>query len=248
MAGLPGIQAAIDKGRGAAAAKTGQTYNVYRLTGTSTGQQVQPSNLVYTNFKASFKRISSLEDTEANMIIKVPIFRGLCDMSKLQIGDVLVENGFRGDGSAFTVAYERPLRQYVFMHTPLPVTITRPENNPNKVDSGIVPYSGMMKRFEMNLVLNNGMYSFASTGTPAAVYIGLQAHESRGDLPSPNLRLATDVKRQRWDVYTPVLLGVQLMEMDIVNAANGDRYYIQTPFSQTIGLQGWQLITEKLRV
>ena len=250
MGGLAGIQAAINKGRGAAGIATGQRYSVYRLNNQSTGSLVQPSNLVIGNFPASMKRYSLHEDIETNYFIKVPTFRGLCDASQLQIGDVLVEQGFGSDGGAFTFAYNRQLRAFVFVQTPIPATLTRSEPNPLHVDKGRVPYSGMNKGTEQTLALINGNYSFKPSGVypPAAVYLGLVALASRGEQPRPALKLPTDVPRQSWDVYCHLLPGTVLIESDIVNAANGDRYYIRTSYLQYVGLHGIMLSCEKLRV
>ena len=56
------------------------------------------------------------------------------------------------------------------------------------------------------------------------------------------------MKRQTWHVYAPLLPGITLVESHVFTGQNCDRYYVRTPFVQMIGLQGWQIITEKLRV
>jgi hypothetical protein len=258
MAGLAGVQVAIDKGRGAAAAKIGQSYSVYRLNSSSTGQLAQPSNLVYSDFRMSPMRWTNHEDTEVNMIVKVPYFRGFFQGAQLQLGDLLVENPksatngatIRSDQGAFTFAYSRPLRQFIFVATPLPITLTRSEDNPAALTSGRAPYMGMNKGTEQTLALINGQYSFKTAGLypQAVIYVGLQGNARGGEVPRPDLRLPTEVKRQEWFAYHWELPGCQLVESDIINAANGDRYYIRFPFVQYVGFQGWQHICEKLRV
>jgi len=250
VARIESIQPKINKGFGKVGSILGQTFNVYRLNAKSTGSLAQPSNLIAQNIKMVVRTWTSHLDREAHYIIAVPLFKGSFDPTRFRIGDLFVEDATQRytDGTAFTYAYFRPLRTFLLVHTPIPATITRSEPNPAKLTTGLVPYQGMNKSREQILVLNNGNFSWAASGFPASVYLGLQSTNKQGELPRPDLRLPTDVPRQSWHVYTPLLPGVQLMESDIVNAANGDRYFISVPFVQSVGLQGWQLVCQKLRV
>ena len=254
MATITTIQSKINKGLQKVGSITGQTYLVYRLNPKSTGSLVQPSNLIGT-YKASFHRTHSRKNIEANVITKVPMFEAYVDPSQLKVGDLFVESANQKyqDGSAFTLAYFRPLRynesqSIIFFQTAIPATLTRSEPNPAHVVSGAAPYQAMNKSKEQVLVLNNGAYSWSSNGMPTAVYLGLSATSSQGSMPRPELRLPTDVPRQTWDIYFPLLPGVQIFERDIVNAANGDRYAVSIPFVAYVGLQGWQIVAQKIRV
>jgi len=256
MPDIGDIQAKIDYGRGRAAEFIGQSYDVYRLNASSTGSLIQMSNRVFSYFKMQIKRDESKENTESNVIIKVPRFRAICNGGLLQIGDVLVERGSltRPDetkpysGNMFTFAYFRPIRRYIMMQTPISGQISRANNDPASTNSGRVAYGTMAKPLEQVLTLVNGLYAWSSTGAPAGIPIGLIATSKAGSLPPPDRRLPTDVPRQSWDVYCPALPGVALVESHIITAANGDRYFVRTPFIQYIGLQGWQMNCEKLRV
>ena len=260
MAGLGGVFNAINKANALAASKVGQYFDVYRLIpGVSSGSLVQSGNKVISGFRAIVGREEKKLETEANIIIKVPRFILTCDATNLLIGDVLVERGdsFRADenkpydGNMWTFAYIRPLKRYVFVQTPVNGQISRARNNPNATDSGLVAYGAMSKGLEQVLILQNGSYQWApygSASTPAVIPMGIIATSSRGELPEAKLRLPTDVARQSWDVYCSLLPGYIPMESHIVTGANGDRYYIRTPFMQQIGFQGLQLNCEKLRV
>lgn len=246
------IDAAIQVGRGAAASVLGQAYLVYRLNAHSTGQLEQASNQVTfpggkTLFPAYMERTATLSDIETNWMGNLPLFKGTCNALNLQVGDLLVETGYGADGGAFTFAFRRPATSdAIFIQTPLPSMFSRSENNPTKIDGGRVPYGGMIKPYELFLTLTNGVYTWSETGTPAAVRIGLQSENKKGSQAPPPIRLPTDVQRQYWNVYAPNLPGVEFAENDLVTGGSGDRYAVRLPQFQFVGLQGVQLLCERL--
>jgi len=260
MATVATIQAKIDKGRGKAGTILGQTFDVYRLNPKSTGSIIQASNLVISGYKAYVKHDTHRLETESNVIVKaVPRFIFTSDSRQIQLGDVFVErtDAFRHelpsltDGNIFTFAYFRPIRRLGFVSTPISGQVSRAKNNPNSIDSGLVPYGGMSKGLEQVLILKNGYYSwglYGGTQPPAVIPMSIQATSGKGELPRPNLRLPTDVKRQTWDVYFAMLPGYIPTESHIVTGANGDRYFMQTPTFNSVGFVGVQSVCEKLRV
>ena len=109
----------------------------------------------------------------------------------------------------------------------------------------------MSKGLEQVLILKNGYYSwglYGGTQPPAVIPMSIQATAGKGELPRPDLRLPTDVKRQTWDVYFAMLPGYIPTESHIVTGANGDRYFMQTPTFNSVGFVGTQAVCEKLRV
>lgn len=243
---LPELDAVVQLGRGVEAAILGQTYSVYRLNPSSSGQLVQPSNLVLTGYPAIFQRITVPKDIEANWMIKVPIYKATCDATFLQFGDLLLEEGFGSDGGAFTYVWRRPAGlelDNIFIGTPVPSQITRPDNNPARINVGEVAYEGEMKEYELPLVLESGSFFFSTDpeAIPTTIYAAIYQHERGGEYRTPAERLPEDVKRQPWHVFCYLLKGTELVENDIVTGANGDRYRIVKPFWQPTNLRGYQL-------
>jgi hypothetical protein len=256
------IDIAIQQGRGVVGAVLGLTYQVYRLNASSTGQLVQPSNLVNfpggaTLLPAKVKRTSSIPDIETNWVTKIPLFEAMCDARFLRLGDVLVETGFGSDNSVFTFVYRRPItNKSILVQTPLACLLSRPSNNPTMIDGGRVPYAGAIKAAELVCTLFNGSYYFVpansfypGTKTPvqsATIYMGLQPETRRGSAGPANLHKPTDVPTQKWAVFMANLPNVELMERDVVTGGDGDRFSVLMPAPQAVGLQGVQAFVERL--
>lgn len=253
---LKQINRAIQTGRGAAASVLGQGYDVYRLSN-QTGSLVQ-GNPLYVQFQCSLRRSNDRNAIE-NSAFELLVFEGLCNNMPLQLGDVLVENPayYEGTGSAYVVAQMRPRRETLLVRAEANISITYPNPGGGQAGqqpaSGIVAqnpytnYGGLTKANELMLVLNNGLYSWSTSGSLAAVPAGLQPQNRVRSLHKPDF--PTQVPETRFVVFLPLLNGVQILENCILNFPNGDRYLVLQPYtSSNVGLSGWILLTEKMAV
>jgi hypothetical protein len=248
------IDAAIQAGRGAAASVLGQTYDVYRLLNTSNNTIVTGTPYL-TNYVARIRRKDGTPIE--NEKFKLLTFSAICDNRNLDIGDVLVENGYRTDDGTYCIAEMRPTRETILVRTESMATITRP--NPHAGQAGQMPISGFTwidsgrwggtdKANELILTLTNGTYSFQQTGTYASVPVGLQPWTRIRNKDKGMAEMPTQAQDTEWFIYVPLLPGMVFVENDIINYQNGDRYMVIQPYVSTVGLQGWILVVAKMAV
>ncbi len=248
---LTQINTAIQLGRGAAASVLGQTYNVYRLSPASSGQIVSGAPAL-TGFPATLTHWKNPKDIE-NQVFDALTFKAMCDNLYLQIGDILVGYGYGSDEAMYAVADLRPLKQTILIRCEQSSTVTRPTapadtivRNPNG-PTDVTGYNVVTKETEQSLVLTNGSYSFATTGTAAMVPFGLQPFNKLREYPES--KLPTDTRREGFVGYLPLLPGVILEENDVISSGSaGDRYRIEQVYIAEFGLQGNVLLLTKLIV
>lgn len=248
---LKQINTAIQKGRGAAASGLGQTYDVYRLTSATSGQIVSGTP-VYTGFPAKLTHWKKSDDIENNTLGAM-IFAATCDNTYLLVGDVLKGYGYGSDGAMYVVADERPLKQTILVRCEQAATITRPTSPADNVALNpstptiVSGYGGVTKSTEESLVLNNGLYSWSSSGTAAMVPFGLQPVFRLREMPPS--KLPTDTRRENFIGFLPLLPGVVIEENDVISSGSaGDRYRVEQNYIAEYGLQGQIFILEKLTV
>lgn len=254
---LQQINQAIQTGRGAAASVLGQGYDLYRLINTTSGSVVSGTPAL-TQYQCSMRKTQDRNAIE-NAVFELPIFEGTCNALPLVLGDVLVENPayYEGTGSAYVFAQARPRRENLFVRCEFNISITRP--NPKGGQSGQQPssgnivqdpytnYGGNTKANELLLVLNNGLYSFSTSGTLAGVPCGIQPQNRIRSPHKPDF--PTQVPETRFCGYVPLLPGVQIVENDILSLPNADRYMVLEVYtSGNVGLEGYILILSKLAI
>lgn len=239
-------QRIIDNARGIAASFVGQIYDVYRLNKRSNGAIVSASNRIIASFPCKMTRNTvALADEQAK--IYELVYQGLCDVSKLQIGDVLVETGFRSDRGMFVLAQERPLKPYMFVRVEINGAITRQSAVQAEPLLGRGPYQGTSKGYESVAQLSNGMYAYVHNGTPAQIPIGIQIDRRMGQQPR-GFKLPTANKLEETSCYVPFLPGLQIQPTDMLADANGNRYLVHGIQAYTSGLQGYLLKAQKLLI
>jgi hypothetical protein len=243
---VQGIQAQIDLARGIAASVIGQLYDVYRLNPKSTGAIVSPSNLVIGNFPVKMTRnTQSLADEQAK--IYELVYQGLCDVSRLRIGDILVEKGFRSDPGKFILAQERPLKPYMFVRVEINGAVTRQSAISAEPLLGLGPYQATTKAYESVAQLRNGMFAYVQGGSPAQIPIGIQIDRRMGQTPR-GFKLPTVNKLEEVSAYVPLLPGLQIQPTDMLADANGNRYLVHAVQIYTAGLVGYLIKAQKLLI
>ena len=245
------LNALVQYGRGRAAQIVGQTYNVYRLGPSVSGQIVSGSPAI-AGLSASLTHWKNLKDIE-NQVFDAITFSATVNNLALAVGDILVGYGYGSDEAMYAVADLRPLKQTILIRCEQSSTVTRPTapadtivRNPNG-PTDVTGYNVVTKETEQSLVLTNGSYSFATTGTAAMVPFGLQPLNKLREYPES--KLPTDTRREGFVGYLPLLPGVILEENDVISSGSaGDRYRIEQVYIAEFGLQGNVLLLTKLIV
>lgn len=247
------LDGVIQRGRGVAANVLGQTYDAYRLGGTTNDAVISGTPAIAGFAARIFKaEKKAIENTTFALIV----FEATCDNRKLELQDVFVETGYKNDGGVWTLAQMRPTRETLWVRTEGNCLITRPYptagNASNMPTSGNVfegadgEYSGTEKAEEQVLTLSAGLYAFTSAGsTPASVQCGLQPLSRIQD--GTSLGTPTDLYRERYLAYVPMLPGEQLNELDRINFPNSDRYEVAMIYTSDLtGFSGYIAVVEKL--
>ena len=241
----------VQYGRGRAADIAGQYYDVYRLTNATSGQIVSGAPR-YAGFRASLTHWTKPEDIE-NDTLGAMVFAATCTNTYLEPGDVFVGYGYGSDSAMYVVADERPLKQTILIRCEQAATVTRPTSPADTVTLNVgTPtivsgYGGITKSTEQSLILTNGLYSFATSGTTAMVPFGLQPKFRLREMPPS--KLPTDTRRENFIGFLPLLPGVIVEENDVISSGSaGDRYRVEQNYISEYGLQGQILVLEKLVV
>lgn len=272
------IQRKVDRGNAKAASIYGNVYDVYRLgQKTSTSGIFTATSLIAANINAEFSKLTSKADVEIESIVKSLLFTATLNTQPYQPGDLFVQrtDAYRYDRSVFTLAANRSMpHEPVFVATPINATFTRPESNPDHVDSGIVPQSVPMKAYEWPLTLgvqllasddigaadtvgyadlgqitNPPLYAFQRNGVPVTVPVGMMMDRLR-DMPksdSSDGALYDDTRRQTWYVFAPLMAGQPLIPRDILTGSNGDRYELTGVQASYASFFGQLLSVQRIR-
>jgi hypothetical protein len=241
----------VQRGRGLVGRYVGQSFNGYRLTN-QTGQLVQGAPTV-SNFRAKMTHYTGSAEIE-NANFGVETFQAVGDDRKLEIGDVMVGFGY-GNDTSYCVAGMRPLKHLIFVRVEQNCSLTKPYDVASAADqmpsgsatvyTSIYAAQGQFK--EIPLVLNSGIYSWSeSGGTAAMVPVGLQPHNRLREFPKTDL--PTELRREFFVAFVPLLNGVQIVENVVINCGNGDRYKVMQVYIGQFGLVGHNLILQKLEV
>src|ERR1700738_173915 len=244
----------VQYGRGVGANVVGQSYSVYHLGPTTSGgietgaPLFGPGGTISTNYlQASITKAKRAHVVE-NTTFELLTFEAIVDNRKLSLGDVLVETGYEGTGSNYVVAQRRPMRPTVLVRSEQNISISRPtplggaaQQQPASGNLFNAAYGGTTKGSEYVLTLTNGLYSFVSSGSPASIPCGIQPQNKLRSYHG--LQFPTNIQREYFVAYLPMLPGVQIWEADVLNLSNADRYMVMQPYtSSQIGLVGWILI------
>lgn len=243
----------VQYGRGYAASFLGADYSVFRLGPGTNGSIIAgtPVSTIARGVFARWKREMDIENEVFNLLTGAMTM----DCRNLKVGDALVDNaaiGLPDPFSIYMIADLRAYRQNVVIRCEQTAVITIP--TPHAGGAGSMPasgsvyqpnYGGVDKANEQVIMLQNGVYTIGG-GPAASIPMGIQPLNKIGHHHVFNL--PTDIKRQMFTGYCPLLPGVQLYETMICNMSNGDRYEIVQFYFTSVGLQGYMLLLEKVNV
>jgi hypothetical protein len=227
----------------------GETYDVRRLD-PNTNDSIMLNTPVISLYQARIWRETSrtiIEATPFDLILYVAD----ADNTNLRYGDLLTESveSYQTLNASYYYVQGRPTREVLFARAEFPATIWRPEPEGGAADqfpeTGSVVatgYGGTPESSELVLTLASGTYSWNPTdnATPAIVQVGLQPQNRT--VPGSALGTPTDLPRDRFAMYLPLLPDVELRMSDRVTLTdlNATRYEILQVFSaQLWGFSGY---------
>jgi hypothetical protein len=226
------------------------------MNSNTSGSVISPISLVYSSLPMYFrdhKRASKvyIENTTFDLIV----FEAMCNGLKLQVGDFLVENGYKADSGMYCVAQLRPLSQNILVRVESPSTIEKPhpdagasEDQPPSAAVWVQgKYGGLRPPGRYELTLQGGLYSMQKQGigTLASVPIGLQPINRVGEGHKPILPTTYPVTK--FLCYFPPLPGYAINELDVIKASQADSYQVSMIYSSdSTGLQGTIASLEKI--
>lgn len=256
------IQAHIDRGKGIAAKKLGPPFTAYRIVSYSNGDFPGGWLNVVPSFPLFRRRLSSENKIDLgikNMALWQDI---IADMSRFVVGDVFVsvdpvyapgvsygDDATQQAGShefnGICLAWHPPVAKAVGARLDRLVTIWRPSTTTAINPEGSTSWKSTLVN-DQPLVLVEGVYSFQTPGTvPAsAVPAGLVGHNRGGEAPLKDVP-GEIVKPAKFFVYVPPLPGYLPREGDAVIDNNGTRYVVTSPWEQTAGVAGYQLMCDR---
>jgi len=253
MSSIARFDRKIQRGRGKAAHKLGQTYTVQRWTPT-TNVSVTSNPQVVVGLEIIPDK-TSRKDLIENDTFGLQVFVATCNNKKLLIGDVLTETGYQArKNNVFTVAQIRPTKATLLVRTEFACGLTWPR--PHAGQSSQQPVSGSQEETgyggsddasEWILSLVNGDYFFTNAlgATPATVQCGIVPRERVRD--GNFLGTPTDLPRAQFIVYVPNLNGQALDVYHRIKFPNGDKYEIKSfGNSDDAGFEGYVCVCEKV--
>lgn len=258
------IDKKIQYGRGRAAQKLGQPYNVFRLTAQSNGSVIGAVPTL-RNVPMMLKRTTSKSKLE-NVILEALAYTGTTDNRPLLPGDLLQEFGYESPGGVYCFAQRRPLKDSIFVRCENGASIYRPRPLAGAADqqpSNASPpttirntdYGGLSTANRETVVLIDGVYSFELSGTidpntghpypPASIPVGLQQQNRSRDGRMPDI--PTGLPRTFFVIYVSPMPGAEVAELDIIKAANADQYVVrQIQETDPVGFIGTICVVEKV--
>jgi hypothetical protein len=252
--GIAALDNALRRGLGKAGEVIGTTFSVYRLGGTSgtpngAANIIDPLNLINDNYFARIVHQKPPVVIETEEVYRL-YYIGLCDTRQLKVGDVFVETGPEladtPDGRVYFLNDVQPFLPPVFTRVEIFGTITRPHGDgaSEQPIQGYDGYQGESKFTEEIITLGDSLYSFATSGTPTVIPMGIQPAKRMGS--QQDIKFPTATHRGLYMASCPLLPGVQIQPGDYLSDQNGSRYVIHVPHAQTVGNQGIQMLVESV--
>lgn len=240
----------IDKGRGKAALRLGQPYDVYRLQPNAAQNFLDPVNRIATGVLILRRPDRSLANVEGTLLTLVP-WETVGDFRNWLVGDVFLQNDeIFGEGytlvdysslefDAFCLAFHGPVKKTMGARLDRTCRIIRPletGTDPNGYLSGDISKGAPLK-------LANGKFVFGSQSEAitdgALIPVGFASHtRARGDILS---EIPSTTGVAIFMLYLPPLPGYTVREGDRIEAGDGSRYVVQNPYEQEAGMAGSQI-------
>ena len=251
MPGVSNVDNALREALGQGVPVIAEFYDVYRINPLSTGQWIDPSNLVLSGYQARivYKPPAVLQE---QVLLYKMVYSGMCDPRALQIGDVLVQTGpiltDTPDGRIFIFADVQPLMAPVFFRTEIPGTITRP-HGPLTTSEPLLGDGGearTTKHTEWVVTLNQGLFDLTSAGPACTIPMGMALRERGGG--KQEIKYPTAAPRGEVDIFIPYLPGMQIEPNDMASDSHGNRFSVMIVVLYDVGLKGYMCRCETVFV
>lgn len=256
------IQAKIDRGKGKAARKLGQPFNVFRIETESTGDFPEAWSEIAHSIPV-FRRMLVGQGKIETAIKNATLFYDIIgDMSDFVLGDVFrqddppyVPGVSYGAGAtkiagamefnAFGFAWHPPVRLAIGGRIDRRCMIYRPSLDPKPLLDG-TPYWKSLHDGDRPLILKDGHFSFGGAGARGSfVPVGLSSayrpYGKEAYEPAPPGML----RPSHWFAYLPPLPGYHPVEGDALITEDDARYVIVEPYFQEAGVVGSQLMLDR---
>lgn len=262
------IQRIIDTGRGYAANVLGQPGTVYRLGESTTGDFMQPSSVVLTNYPAIRKVMRGGLAMESHEDMGLVYYNIVSDLNYMLSGDVWYQTDpYYGEGDTlvdytteefvgFCLANHPVAKQAVAVQVHRFAHIFRPQ-------AGVDPngYAQTYQQDAYGLGISGGTAVFIAPsgmsvntltedniiagGALAWIPIGLQpVSRAKGAQLRPYVPGLTD--QTEYFCYTPPIPGYEPVEGDIYQTLNGSRYVVEIPWHLESGIVGNSMLLRRV--
>ncbi len=248
------IQRIIDTGRGFAAQVIGQPGTVYRLSSAVTGDYLQDSSAVLTDFPL-FRKIH--EGADASMELRETMglvyYRIIADNNYLEVGDIWYQNDpYYGAGQNM-VGY--PTDEFVgvcIVHHGVAkpchgvqvhrfANILRPMAGPDA--------SGFAQSYQQEmapLYISGGQAVFVQGAQASLIPIGLQPRSRTAGSGQFEKHIPGSTPVVEWHCYIPPIQGYRALEGDILQTYDGARYVVVNPWFEEAGFAGNQVLLKRV--
>lgn len=239
----------IDKGRGQAAKRLGQPYDIYRIQANSATNYLDPENKIFSGYLVLRRPNRGLGLIEGTLLTAVP-WESMGDFRPWLLGDVFLQNDpVFGAGytlvtfetleyDAFCLAFHGPVKKTMAARLDRFASVYRPLSG-NSADASGYLSGGLDTSSPLQLVTGNFQFNSDPAATPAMIPMGFSSHiRARGDL-YPDIPTSTGTPV--YMLYMPPVPGYLPKEGDRIVAQDGSQYVIHVPFEQEAGYVGYQL-------
>jgi hypothetical protein len=239
---------------------TGIPWLVYRVQPNSSGDVIQPQNLIRTNVLMDRRPMKgSNPGFEGDKALQSFWYEIIGNCLPFQVGDIFVSNDKvfnRGDVTApypttefvgMCLAENMPTMQPIFGRINTTAQLYTPNIYPT-TQSGLIPQQNLYDSTLPNMmpiILQNGNFIPLNAGQEAALIpIGVMSRRSYGGeiYNQPTANMPPVEKRL---VYLPPLNGYQAKAADMLVFSDGSRYRIDSNYHQTSGASGNVFVCSK---
>lgn len=250
----------MDLGLGVASESVGSPYSVYRITSTTNGNVIDPSNLILTNYPVERSMLKvGKPGFEGG---KTPVYYHdmLADVSILQVGDILVSTDMDYGVGSTQVTYPTDMFngmcyvERLALENPIgarldrQVQILRPALGP---DSNNYWDQSLSAAYPVQII--NGIAQLGAAGdTPALIPAGFMPISRTKGMQV--MQVPDMAPRTQWSCYIPPLpvgdtapnpANLLIREGDMILTQEGDFYKVQNPYRQDTGIVGYTMIIER---
>lgn len=243
-------------GGGVPSSILGTNYKLYRLNSNTAGSIISLNSLVSATFKMYFRdhQKASRQKIE-NTTFDLLVFDGVCDGTKLKVGDILVETGYESDGGIYCVAQQRPLSGNMLVRVESRSAIAEPQPGAgsDETQPTVGPvwvegkYGGPTTPERYVLTLDHGLYEMRpfGEGTLASVPIGFQPLNRVRE--SKKQGIPTAYPHTMFLAYIPPTPGYIPAPLDILKSQNMDSFSIDQVYSSSgVGISGTVCIVTQM--